>query len=513
MTQDASDLVPPLPNSADDLLRAVHTRLLPPESIGPELAGAFRYARTVADGLLRVYALDGPGGVRMLTDADVHLVQDGDALARAARTNLMRIPVTHEEIAPDGGVRLHSLRGDSPFVASQALFLSQAAHQAGLSLPDAGALVVVPSRHHLVYQPLTDGSVADGINHLAAYALGAHEDSGSGALSPRVYWWYRGGLLSLTVIDPETRTFSIEPPASLLDLLRGLVRLDRAGRIATRAAAGTPDTAELARRTAESVTALAQDPSAVSPSALSHAFASAVALAHARTADDPDAALVDTWDAWAAAVQLGSALFTGARPQDCSLGADTVVRLPALPADPPADARAWLDAFYLAVLCRQKDRIGRLCQVPLSRLREDDSVDAYVLHWIDTLRTYFSPDDRLTMDDVVEKLVAAMQTSGADAVTHAPIEFVNAVDYQPVALFHRLIARDQEKFTETLTEALGEHAGYWAPAPTAPRARTPLGVLALASLAHDHGFAVQPEQRYLPTYLLNGQRLEEIPAP
>ncbi|WUC58054.1 immunity 49 family protein [Streptomyces longwoodensis] len=185
---------------------------------------------------------------------------------------------------------------------------------------------------------------------------------------------------------------------------------------------------------------------------------------------------------------------------------------PGLPADPPADARAWLDAFYLAVVCRQEERIGRLRRVPLSRLREDDSVDAYVLHWIDTLQTYFSPD-RLTMDDVVEKLVATMQTSGADEVTHAPSEFVNAVDYQPVALFHRLIARDQEKFTETLTEALGEHAGYWSPAPTAPRARTPLGVLALASLAHDYGFAVQPKQRHLPTYLLNGQRLEEIPAP
>ncbi|MEU3293216.1 immunity 49 family protein [Streptomyces longwoodensis] len=512
MTQDASHPVPPMPTTADDLLRVVHTRLLPADAIGPELAGAFRYARTVADGLLRVYALDGPAGVRMLTDADVHLVQDEGVLEQAARTNLMRIPVTHEEIALDGGVRLHSLHGDSPFVASQALFLSQAAHQAGLSLPDAGALFVIPSRHHLVYQPLTDGSVADGINHLAAYALGAHEDSGPGALSPRVYWWYRGGLLSLTVIDPETRTFSIEPPVSLLDLLKGLVRLDRAGRIATRAAAGTPDMAELARWTAESVTALAQNPSAPSSSALSHAFASAVTLAHARTADDPDAALVGTWDAWAAAVQLGSALFTGARPQDCSLGDGTVVRLPGLPAGPPADARAWLDAFYLAVVCRQEDRIGRLCRVPLSRLREDDSVDAYVLHWIDTLQTYFSPD-RLTMDDVVEKLVATMQTSGADEVTHAPSEFVNAVDYQPVALFHRLIARDQEKFTETLTEALGEHAGYWAPAPTAPRARTPLGVLALASLAHDYGFAVQPKQRHLPTYLLNGQRLEEIPAP
>ncbi|MER6352623.1 immunity 49 family protein [Streptomyces sp. NPDC001634] len=489
--------------SAEELLRGAHARLLPVESLTPDAVGSLRYARVVADGLVFAYALDGPTSVRILTDEDVERA-GLEALGQAGRANLMRVPVEHAEVPIDGGVRLHSLYGDSPFVASQALFLSQAVHQVtGQSLPDAGALVAVPSRHNLVYHPIADGSVVDAVNCLAAYALGAYED-GPGALSPRVYWWYRGGLTSLTVIDDDTRAFSIQPPPRLLGLMKGLVRLDGAGRLATRAAADGPGVAEHTNATAESTAGLAQD-----PAGLGSAFASALALAHTRCAADPEVSHIDTWDAWATAVQLGSALFTGSQPQECHLGEDLAVQLPAMPAEPPADARAWLDALYLAIVCRQMDRISRLCEVPPTRLREDDSVDEYVLHWIDTLQTYFSPD-RSSMDGVVETLVATMQTSGPDGVTHAPLDFVNRIDYQPVALFHRLIARDHDAFAKALAEALSDHGGYWGES-AAPRAQVALGPLAMASLAYDYGFPIDPKQRYLPTYLLNRERIEEIP--
>ena len=490
----------------DELLRGTHARLLPVDSITPEVAASLRYARLVADGLVFAYALDRPTDVRILTDPDVERV-DQEELGQAAYENLMRIPVTHEEIPFEGTV-LHSFYGESHFVGSQALFLSAAVRKVtGASLPHAGALVVMPSRHNLVYHPIADGTVVDAVNNLAAYALGAFED-GPGALSPRVYWWHRGSLKSLTVIDEDTRSFSIQPPPHLLDLMKGLISLDRAGRLATRTAAEArvSDLAELPRATAESIAGLSQDPAA----GLGDAFATAVAHAHARCATDPGAAHVDTWDAWATAVQLGSALFTGAQPQDCRLGEDLVRQLPGIPAAPPADARAWLDALYLAIVCREGDRIRRLCQVPLERLRQDDSVDAYVLHWIDTLQSYFSERD--SMDGVVEKLVATMKTSGPDGVTHAPMEFVNGIDYQPIALFHRLIARDHDTFAETLAEALTEHGAHWAES-AAPRAQVALGPLAIASLAFDCGFPIAPAQPHLPLFLLNRERIEEIPSP
>ncbi|MER5548387.1 immunity 49 family protein [Streptomyces sp. NPDC002589] len=488
--------------SAEELLRDVYARLLPVDLLTPELAEAMRYARLVADGLVFAYALDGPTSVRILTDEDVERA-GLENLGQAAYANLMRVPVEHEEVSIAGRARLHSLYGDSPFIASKALFLSEVARQTtGEPLPDAGALVVVPNRNLLAYHPIADGSVVDALNGLASYALGTYED-GPGALSPRVYWWHRGDLTSLTIIDHDTRTFSMQPPPHLLGLMKGLVRLDDVGRLATGTAAMYTEVADLTHTTAESIARLAD-----SPAGLGEAFASAVALAHAHCTADPDAAHIDTWDAWATAVQLGSALFTGGKSQECHLGEDLVRQLPDTPAEPPADARAWLDALYLAIVCRQKDRISRLCQIPLATLRQDDSVDEYVLHWIDTLQAYFS---ERPMDDVVKRLLATIETSMPDAVTHAPKDFVNRIDYQPVALFHRLIAGDHDAFTKTLSEALADHGGYWGES-TAPRARIALGLLAMASIAYDYEFPIATKHPYLPTYLLNRERIEEIPS-
>ncbi|WP_329098000.1 immunity 49 family protein [Streptomyces sp. NBC_01439] len=487
--------------SVEELLRGVHARLLPVGLVTPEVAGGMRYARIVADELVFAYALDGPTSVRSLTDGDVERVGI-EELGQAAYANLMRVPVTYEEIPVEGRATLHSVYGDSHFVASKALYLGELARQVtGEPLPSAGALVVVPTRHLLAFHPVVDGSVVDALNDLAAYALGAYED-GPGPLSPRVYWWHQGGLTSLTVVDEDTRTLSLQPPQSLLGLMKGLVRLDRAGRIAVPAAdPEAPDPAVLTRATAESVARLAQD-----PSGLGDAFASALALAHVRCVADPRASDVVTWDAWETAVRLGSALFTGCEPEQWYLGEENTLRLSARAAAPPPDARAWLDAVYLALACRAHDRVARLCEVPPETLRQDDSVDAYVLHWIDTLRTYLTGGPG---DAVVEKLLATMQASLPETLTHSPADFVNRVDYQPVALFHRLFTGDHQAFGEVLAEALAEHGGYWAQS-AAPRSRVALGPLAMACLAHDQGFPLDPELPCLPRYLVDGKRVESI---
>ncbi|MFE1828950.1 immunity 49 family protein [Streptomyces yangpuensis] len=485
--------------SGEELLRGVHARLLPVGVITPEVAGGMRYARVVADELVFAYALDEPTSVRSLTDADVERA-GAEEVGRAGRANLMRVPVEYEEITLEGRATLHSVFGDSHFVASKALYLGELALQVtGKSLPHAGALVVVPTRHLLAFHPIADGSVVQAVNDLAMYGLGAYED-GPGSLSPRVYWWHRGGLTSLTVVDEETRTLSLEPPQELVALMKGLVRLDGAGRIL--AGRDAPDPAELTRTTIESVARLAED-----PSGLGDAFASALALAHVRCIADPVVSELDTWDAWATAVRLGTALFAGSGPEQWYLGEANTLRLPATPAAPPADARAWLDAVYLALACRAYEQVARLCAVPLETLRQDDGVDAYVLHWIDTLQTYLSGGPA---DAVVEKLLAAIRTSLPEELTHAPDEFVNRIDFQPVSLFHRFFTREHEAFSEVLAEALAEHGGYWGES-GAPRARVALGPLAMACLAHDRGFPIDPERLpHLPRYLVDGKRVEDI---
>ncbi|MFC9616864.1 Imm49 family immunity protein [Streptomyces sp. NPDC056938] len=79
---------------------------------------------------------------------------------------------------------------------------------------------------------------------------------------------------------------------------------------------------------------------------------------------------------------------------------------------------------------------------------------------------------------------------------------LNLVDYQPVALFHRLVTGDQEAFAQALNEALDHHERYWSDS-TGPHSRVALGPLALAYLAFDSEFPVNSKSPYLPTCLLD----------
>lgn len=86
------------------------------------------------------------------------------------------------------------------------------------------------------------------------------------------------------------------------------------------------------------------------------------------------------------------------------------------------------------------------------------------------------------MDDLVGKLSATMKTSHPQSLTHTPHDFSDLIDYQPVALSHRLLTRDHDGFAEALAEAVAFHRSYWGES-AAPRAQVALGLLAMASLA------------------------------
>ncbi|BBA95671.1 hypothetical protein RVR_623 [Actinacidiphila reveromycinica] len=487
--------------SARELVEGVRLRLLPEDALDPVPATTMSSVRELADGVLLALVLDRPGGVGVLTDIDVRRAGH-DALVDAALARLARLPVEHEEVSTASGAVLHFLTADSPFTAGKALILGDVVRDlTGAELPDEGALVAMPHRAEVVYHPIVDGLASDVLDHLQAYVAGAHQ-AGAHPLSPRLYWWHRGDLVALTEVDPRTGGSALRLPAELRDLLRGMHRLHRAGRLAGRAGTDAAvDLPDLTRATARSVKSLPEH-----PEALAGTFAQAVALAHAACGQDPRAADADTWDAWATATQLGSALFTGTHPLICQLGEDVLLSVPACPAEPPADARGWLDALYLALVCRQQDRIAWLCRVPLAALRADDTVDAYVLHWIDTLQTYFT----VGAVCVPDKLLAALETSVPEQAGRAPGDFVTMVDRPPVALFHRLVTKDADAFAEALADAVAQHTAFWGDS-DAPRSRVALGALAMACVAHDQGLPVDAGLPYLPRYLVGGERVEDIP--
>ncbi|MEU6818987.1 immunity 49 family protein [Streptomyces atriruber] len=517
--------------SAQELLDRTVLRLLPDDAFPGEMANAFRYARPVAEGLLLALALDAPTSVRILDDHDV--ARAGlEQLWAAARNNLIRELVEHDEVTGPQGARLWTVYGDSPFVASKALVLPELARATtGSDLPEEGALVVLPSRNLLAFHPIEDGTVVDAVNDLAAYALGAYED-GAGALSPRLYWWHQGRLTSLTAIDHETRSFSVVPPPELMQVMKRLhaesaparpeqqpVRAEpEPARPEPHPAPGTApvgaeaDAAELdPAAAAEGIARLAQ-----SSAGVAHTFAATKRLSDVRFAADPDGALLETWEAWVWAMQTGSALFrTTAAAEgtvECRI-ADRSLHLPATGPVPGADAHAWLDAFYLAVVCRERDRLNLLCDVPLDDLRRSTPVDEYVFHWIETLRAFWL---RRPMDDVVQHLIATMETSHPDVATRTPTDFLNLIDYQPAALLHRLIAGDRDAFAQALAEALGHHERYWndraGAGTTALYSRVALGPLAMACLAYDSDFPVDDKSPYLPKHFLTRGWLGEFPT-
>jgi hypothetical protein len=213
--------VNPDPGPADRVLRNAYLRLIPDDALPPEVMRGFTYVRPAADGLLEAIALDEPDTVRLLDDRDVAAV-GMERLRPAARANLLALPVGHETVRGQGGATLHVLRGRSLFVAGKALVLDEVMRTVlGHEPPDEGALLAVPTRHHLAFHPITDGRVVDAVNDLAGFGLRVYQDN-PGSLSPRVYWWHRGALTSLTDIDHATRVFSIEPPEELMTIMRRL---------------------------------------------------------------------------------------------------------------------------------------------------------------------------------------------------------------------------------------------------------------------------------------------------
>ncbi|MEU2154681.1 hypothetical protein ABZ532_06605 [Streptomyces sp. NPDC019396] len=210
-------------SSAQDPLRGVYLRLVAEESIPEEARGQFSYLRPLATDLLAGFVLDTPDNVRVLSDADVALVER-DTLAAAARANLLSEPVDYDNFELPGGAVLHILgHPESVFAASKVLVFDEAVRAGGgPGIPDEGALLVVPNRHNLAFYPLTDRHVPEAVNALAQFGQGAYED-GPGRLSPRVFWWRAGTLTSITHFDQESGTMSISPPDELMTIMRRLV--------------------------------------------------------------------------------------------------------------------------------------------------------------------------------------------------------------------------------------------------------------------------------------------------
>ncbi|EGX60935.1 hypothetical protein SZN_04858 [Streptomyces zinciresistens K42] len=274
-----------------------------------------------------------------------------------------------------------------------------------------------------------------------------------------------------------------------------------------------PDAAEFAARVGADLAEEIDDLEG-SPSMIDFTFNTALMNLRARCVIDPRAAKAETWDATVNAMQLGSALFAVAGasegPVECRINYK-VHSLPAVGPLPAADAGNWLTAFWLAVICREPQRMTQLCEIPMERLRSPEGqYDEYIYHWVDTLQTYW-----LRRPGLVEKLTTTLQMSHPEVARVTPRDLLDGVLYPPIHLFSRLIANDWNGFAAGLIEALKLHQAYW----TLNEERAAnidgsiaLGPLAMACWAFDGQVDLGVESEYLPKHLVEHSWLGEFPT-
>ncbi|MFD8215932.1 immunity 49 family protein [Streptomyces sp. NPDC059697] len=238
----------------------------------------------------------------------------------------------------------------------------------------------------------------------------------------------------------------------------------------------------------------------------SRALDSALTVAKSYCANDPWAGKFETWEAWVTALQVGSALFDAAMasegPVVCRIGSRGEVKnLPATGPTSYTHAGTWVTSVYLAVVCRDNERLERLMRVPVSLLRESGAVfDEYIYSWVETLQSLF-----FGREDVGSKLEAAFHSTDPDVAQVADKETLLKILYPPINLFYRFVKRDPAEFNEALVDALTWHKQYW----TGDEARSlssdglvALGPLAIACMAYDNDFPIEVESEYLPKALL-----------
>ncbi|WP_158852242.1 immunity 49 family protein [Saccharothrix deserti] len=246
------------------------------------------------------------------------------------------------------------------------------------------------------------------------------------------------------------------------------------------------------------------------PLALTTVLDRSLTLAALRTVPDPTAKDVLTWDDLVTAMQAASALFavidTSAESIEYTVGRR--LRIPTTPPGQHNRAGRWLTATWLAVVCRERQRLTALASVPEEVLRAADvGYDAYMLSWVDTLQTFFRNGP-----DLDAKFAATVESVNRAANT--PQELVTRLIYPPMELLYHVLDRDADRFNESLERALELHRQHWSTGgrETNPDGFIALAPLAMAVLAQEVGIEVLVESEYLPKYLLSGAWVGETPT-
>ncbi len=238
---------------------------------------------------------------------------------------------------------------------------------------------------------------------------------------------------------------------------------------------------------------------------------------------DPDASELYTWEAWTTWMQVAEAVFAmSTAPPNTTVQRlinQKTRTLHAITPGPESDAGTWITAFFLAITCRDEERVHFLCQIPASFLKEagesrGGGYDDYIYPWITALQDFI-----LNRPELGDNLYQAMRLSDPEHARISSPENLNTFVFPPMNALYRLAEHDTDKFNEALAQGIHLFHDHY----TADEERTkdlmgavPLFLLGIACLAHDLSQVApdfQPDlsSDYLPEHILKRSWHGEFP--
>ena len=202
-------------------LEAVRTmlkvRLFPGSSLGgmdaqPPVSWEF------APGIVAAFVYDLPTTVASVNVAHINAWgRSRDDLLSIALENVRADIVEAQAIGDAGPSAAVACVADHFFAASHAFLLDE-------RLPanaQHGAVFAVPHRHALLYAPIADLGIVQSINRLIPTAVSLFQQ-GPGSISPALYWWRRGGPVTVLPSQLDGKNVQFAPPDDFVQVLNAL---------------------------------------------------------------------------------------------------------------------------------------------------------------------------------------------------------------------------------------------------------------------------------------------------
>lgn len=166
-------------------------------------------------------------------------------------------------------------------------------------------------------------------------------------------------------------------------------------------------------------------------------------------------------------------------------------------------AGRWLEAFHLAMICREEGLLDALCRTSSDRLRKSSTKHPeYVYLQVDAYRAYWKRED-----GVFRLLLDALRRTDPQADKSLDVDYTLCIAVPLIEVTARCMTHDEDRFQDALSRSLQLHKEYYSANSERADDRKgfiSLALAAMAARAHDEGIPFDVQTPYLPKMFVSG---------